>query len=126
MNKFNLLDIFPIWIWISIIIIIFLYIYLFNKNNNLKKSNINIYYFYAEWCPHCKHFKSEWNKFIGLLDNSTVNIITINDCEDSYLCNKYNIEGFPTIIFEKNNNFIKYDNKLTSIDLLNYLKNINL
>ena len=123
-NEF-ILNYFKVLIFIIILsIIIIIYYYNYTKNNKLK-SNVNIYYFYAEWCPHCKNFKPEWIKFTKLIeDKENIKIITINDCDDSNLCNKYNIEGFPTIIFETSDKYNKYNNSLNSEKLLDYLNNL--
>ena len=32
-----------------------------------------VYFFYADWCPHCKNAKPEWNKFWNSYHNKVVN-----------------------------------------------------
>ena len=32
-------------------------------NTNKNVGRIDIYYFYADWCPHCKNSRLEWDKF---------------------------------------------------------------
>ena len=87
---------------IIITIIIIFYILYKNKNINNK---IQIYYFYAEWCQHCQQFKSEWNKFLKLINNNNnIIVTTINDCNKQGLCNKFNISSYPSIIIVNNNN----------------------
>lgn len=120
------------WVWILIILFLVLIIYLNYNINNLNsydnklniKSKINIYLFYADWCPHCKHLMPEWNKFIKMVDSNKINIKMINDCEDSELCKKFNIDRFPIIIFENNDKYNIYNGNLKADDLKEYLLNM--
>jgi thiol-disulfide isomerase/thioredoxin len=91
-----------------------------NKNNN----NITIYLFYAEWCPHCRNFMPEWNKFNQSVDQSKVNIKMVNNCEEKFLCDKYNVDRFPTIIFDNGTNYDIYKGIMTAQYLNNYLSNL--
>ena len=112
-----------ILIFFIILIHIFLNNFLlksFNKNNN--KNNINninnteqnnkiiIYFFYADWCTHCKYYKPIFKEFKNKIkDDSNIDVFEINaDVNENgninkELYDKYNIEGFPTTIIIKNN-----------------------
>ena len=63
------------------------------------KKDMAIIMFFAEWCPHCQHMKPVFEK---VAKTSPIPCYAL-DCE-SYptLSNKYNIEGFPTIMLLKN------------------------
>jgi|UniRef100_A0A6C0EDD3 thiol-disulfide isomerase/thioredoxin len=128
------------WFWLSITLFFVFIIYL-NYNiydTNYSDCNVhvdgkrvqhsrkdcNVYLFYAEWCPHCKHFMPEWNKFTNMVDSSKINVKMINDCEDSELCKKYKIDRFPTIIFENNDKYDIYNGNLKATDLNSYLLNM--
>jgi len=87
------------------------------KENITKENftnNVNVYYFNAEWCGHCKQFKPIWTDFCNSL-KPTDNIITKNvNCESNKdLCSKFNIEGYPTVIIEKDNQIIPYSGPRT-------------
>ena len=61
-----------------------------------------IYFFYTEWCPHCKTAKPIWNSLKNEYKDKSIKNITINfievDCEkDTASANKFNVEGYPTI-----------------------------
>ena len=88
-----------------------------NKQNN-QQYNIKIYNFYADWCGYSIQFKPIWNKFENKikLNMNKYNIIDIRGIEESdctEMCNKYNIQGFPTIIFDINGKSIIYQGKRT-------------
>ena len=63
-----------------------------------------VYYFYAEWCPHCKNFFPEWKKFVERIQNQKLDLEfqLINECNEKQLCKQYNITGFPTVILKIN------------------------
>jgi thiol-disulfide isomerase/thioredoxin len=88
------------------------------KFNNLNKTTLKLYY--ADWCPHCIHFKPKWNN----LKNKYSNYIEFEEIDCSV--NSPNIDyvnGFPTISIYKNNNFIsKYNDNRDNLE--NYIINI--
>lgn len=76
--------------------------------------NAELFFFYTNWCPHCKSAKPVWDK----LKESTksVNGVTINyvdvDCEKhANVAEQYKVEGYPTIKLNYNNKIIEYDAK---------------
>jgi thiol-disulfide isomerase/thioredoxin len=83
---------------IVLIVAIFIYVGVFmynkyympmNKNadfadvaNANDRGNIaDIYFFYADWCPHCKKAKPEWINFKAHNDNKVINGYTVNCIE---------------------------------------------
>ena len=66
---------------------------------------IDIMLFKAEWCGHCKNFKSTWDKLQETF-NKKFNFITYDSVKDTNIMKKMNVNGYPTIMFK--------DNKLTT------------
>ena len=96
------------------------------KNNN----NIIIYFFYADWCGHCKDYKPHFNQFKKKLSNDpNVKFIEINADDtsvDKTLQDKFNIEGYPTTVIVKNNdidNHVKLVGKQTVSELFSNVYN---
>ena len=89
-----------------------------NPVNNI--INTKVYFFNASWCGHCTAFKPTWNEFVeSIKDTDNIKTIDIN-CDDdnnSDLINKYDVQGFPTIIIEKNNETINYSGNRTVVGL---------
>jgi thiol-disulfide isomerase/thioredoxin len=94
-------------------------------------TEVEIMFFFANWCPHCKTAKPEWEKAKSEYDNTTINgykILFVEiDCSNpdsktTSLMDKYNVEGFPTIVLLKNNEVITYDAKVTYDHLSQFLK----
>lgn len=47
--------------------------------NASDRGNIaDVYFFYADWCPHCKKAKPEWKNFKANNDHKIINGYTIN------------------------------------------------
>ena len=78
--------------------------------------SIDLYYFYTEWCPHCKKAKPEWEALknsigTGKVNGHGVNFIEVNCETDSATADKYGVEGYPTIKATKGNLVVEYDAK---------------
>ena len=73
-------------------------------------------FFYVDWCPHSKTAKPHWDEFKvdnkwvpsnenGNVDRNRIIFKEINCTDETEqtikLMNKYNIDGFPTIILLK-------------------------
>ena len=66
-----------------------------------------IYLFKAEWCGHCKAFKSTWEKIQQDL-KSKYTFITVDSDENKDQIQQWNIKGFPTIIKKTNDKAQEY------------------
>lgn len=89
--------------------------------------------FYADWCPHCKTAKPNWDSIKSQYQNKTINgyhvIFTEVDCttetaETEQMMNKYNIEGFPTIKLVKDGQVVEFDAKPTRETLNEFLNTV--
>jgi len=93
-------------------------------NANKNADRVDIYFFYADWCPHCVNAKPEWDKFKSEYAGKKMgklNIIcTEKDCsetsEASLNKSEYDVESYPTVkvyIDKDMKNPIEYDAKIT-------------
>ncbi|KAF8624254.1 hypothetical protein AX15_005967 [Amanita polypyramis BW_CC] len=55
--------------------------------------------FYAPWCGHCKKLAPTWAQLAKATQNGHVNVAEVNCDDHSKLCQKYNIEGYPTLVY---------------------------
>ena len=89
-----------------------------------------VYFFFADWCPHCTKAKPQWATFKSAYDGKEVNGSTIKcnevDCTDgsSPLIQKYGVNGYPTLIMLKNGDQISFDSKITSDNLTQFVNSI--
>jgi len=93
-----------------------------------------VMFFFADWCPHCKKAKPEWNKLkqsslvgSGKVVNGYTIVYTEVDCTDDKnsavqeKLNKFRVEGFPTIKLIKGTEVIEYDAKPDEDTLTQFL-----
>ena len=89
--------------------------------------------FYADWCPHCKTAKPEWESVKSQYDGTNMNgytiVFTEYNCskespETDSLMDKYKVEGFPTIKLVKDNQVIEYDAKPTKATITQFLNTV--
>jgi thiol-disulfide isomerase/thioredoxin len=93
-------------------------------NTNTRTKTADVFFFYVDWCPHCKTAKPIWNQFKEKYNNTVVNdyLITCNElnCTDddnnpnvASAIAKYNIESYPTIKIMINSKQYEFDTKIT-------------
>ena len=73
-----------------------------NATNGESVSSVDVYFFFTEWCPHCKTAKPVWADFKKQMGGKSANGVTIQyyeiDCDkDTATSDKFNVKGFPTI-----------------------------
>jgi thioredoxin domain-containing protein 5 len=78
---------------------------------NIQENKITVYNFNTTWCGHSKNFQPVWDKFVESI-STTDNVTAIDaKCDTNIndkLVKKYDVEGFPTVIIDQGNTFIKY------------------
>ena len=75
--------------------------------------------FYVDWCPHCKKSKPAFDEFTQKYNGKTINGFVVKvrsvNCTNEEDPNvksvheKYNIEGYPTILLSKNGEIINFN-----------------
>lgn len=89
--------------------------------------------FYADWCPHCKTAKPEWNNVKSQFNGKVINGYTVTFTEvncttettqTQQLMDQYKVEGFPTIKLVKGNQVIDFDAKPTTQSITQFLNSV--
>ena len=86
----------------------------------------DLYFFYTEWCPHCKAAKPIWAKLKeevgdGKIKGVKINFLDIDADKNTEMADKYKVEGYPTIKLVHGNQIIEYDAKPDKDTLLQFL-----
>jgi thiol-disulfide isomerase/thioredoxin len=106
----------------------------FVKKGSSNKPVAEVFFFYADWCPHCKSAKPEWSKFKSEYNNTMVNgykVVCIDvNCtteggETSKLMQTYDIQGFPTIKMKYNNTVYDYDAAVKEDRLVKFVQTMS-
>ena len=93
----------------------------------------NLVFFYADWCPHCKVAKPEWEALKAENEGKVINgynvVYTDYNCatvtpEIEDLMNKYDVKGYPTVKLIKDGQVIDYDAKPTTSTMNQFLTQI--
>lgn len=102
------------------------------ENNEFIKMNENMngefYFFYTDWCPHCKEAFKIWDNIKSSNEFTKYNIhfITI-DCEDKTqksIVNTYKIEEYPSYVLNVNGKKYIYDAQLNSESLKKFFNSV--
>ena len=82
--------------------------------------------FYWKDCGHCKKMMPEWQRFVKLnANNKKVKIETVEKDDAPELIQKYNVQGFPTIIAINDGKKVKeFDGERTVDDLQRFTNSI--
>lgn len=97
--------------------------------------DVRIYFFTADWCPHCLKAKPIIDEFERDYNNKTINghkvIVVRVDCTDSEIpeiakqINEFNVTSFPTVkIKDSKGNVFEFDAKITHENLENFVKSV--
>jgi len=97
-------------------------------------SDVLVYFFHADWCPHCSTAAPEWSSFVKNYDGAEVNghtirCVDVNCTDDSNaetqdLIQEYKVQGYPTIKMLKNGKTIDFDAKVTNNFLEQFIINM--
>ena len=93
------------------------------------KKQIDIYFFYTNWCPHCKKSTPEWNTFKEKIGDRKINNYSVKffevDCDkDSKVADKYKVEEYPTIKAISRDGVFDYDANVDSKTLTDFIESI--
>jgi thiol-disulfide isomerase/thioredoxin len=99
-------------------------------NNEAKEATLLL--FHVNWCMYCKKAMPEWNKFKNDYDGKVVKgyklVFKEYECSDdnneetNSLLDKYDVDGYPTIILVKDGVKEKFDAKPTYDSLEEFVK----
>jgi thiol-disulfide isomerase/thioredoxin len=103
-------------------------------NADMRSNEVVVYFFYVDWCPHCKTALPEWFKFKNQYDGKEVNHYTVRcvemNCTDetpeiTNVIHEYKIEGYPTVKMLKNGTKIEFDSKISFGTLEQFLNSMS-
>lgn len=96
-------------------------------NAEQREVPITIFFFYVDWCPHCKTAKPEWDAFRSEFHGKTINnqyveCVEYNCTDDTDskiqgLMNDYKVTSFPHIVMIANETPVEFDAKISKSSL---------
>lgn len=108
---------------IAIIFVIAILIHVVFIKNSYKENFGNpssCTYYHMTNCGHCKRFTPEWDKFVSSYKGPVkMRKVEMNDAGDDL--NKYNINGFPTVlVIDENGETKNYEGPRTKDGLMSF------
>ena len=84
-------------------------------------------FFYADWCPHCRNFKSIWNDLKENYKSDKIKFEDVDCVANENIAEQSNIEGFPTLrLYSTDNKYDEYNGSRSLENIKEYLdKKIN-
>lgn len=78
-----------------------------------------VFFFYHPSCGHCTAFKPAWEE---IKKQISIPAKDINCADYPDKCAAYNIEGYPTIIIEKQGKRTEFNDKRTVENVVNFIE----
>eukprot|EP01041_Mallomonas_annulata_P007474 gene7474-15296_t len=100
-------------------------LYTDNYDKIMKDSKWIIIDYYTPWCGHCKQLTPEWLRMAGILErkNSPVRVAKIDADSESFLAQRQNIQGYPTIkLFYEGKAIYQHSGPRTAEDLAKWVE----
>ena len=96
----------------------------FDQNDSMPSLKL----FYVDWCGYCKNFKPVFDRQLPSVlerENIQVNLQAI-DCEsDPDAARKYQVKGYPTLIFEsQNNDIVEYQGERSADAIVSWIRGL--
>jgi thiol-disulfide isomerase/thioredoxin len=140
----------PLWVWIITIIFLFVIFISPQKklyssetqeeiskecfvDSNQKPKKISIYNFNTTWCGWSRKFQPEWDLFANYMKDPKNNVNNIevkdikcenNDDQNDEMCKKYNVPGYPYIVFDIDGVHEQYKDERTADALIKYISTL--
>tara|TARA_B100000963_G_C22125630_1_gene450989 strand:+ start:104 stop:526 length:423 start_codon:yes stop_codon:yes gene_type:complete len=106
------------------LVTVFYVVFVYYKRvvENMETEGGVLRFFYANWCPHCRDAKPEWDSLVKRYKGN-VKLVKVDCTSDTKVAQKYGVEGFPTILLTKNGKNIEYEGERVAEDIMEFLKN---
>lgn len=99
---------------------------------------LEVMLFNVDWCPHCVKAKPDWISFVQQYDGKVTNGFQVTcvggkegiNCTNSddpsvkKMVSKYEIKGYPTLIFIENGTVVTFDAKINKNNMDDFMKKL--
>lgn len=90
-----------------------------NFSQHIKDNKQTLVEFYAPWCGHCKKLEPEYEKAALMVKN--VPFAKVDATEEKDLAAKYNVKGFPTMMWFEDAKEYSYDGGRTTDTIVDWV-----
>jgi len=89
-------------------------------NKTLKAHPTALIEFYAPWCGHCKALAPHFEEAVGLIGSKAL-VAKVNCDLNSETCSRYEVNGYPTIIFFRNGKTTPFEGERTASSITEWV-----
>lgn len=75
--------------------------------------------FYAPWCGHCQRLAPDWESLANTLEGK-INVAEVDCTTNQVTCTRFEIGGYPTLLFFKDGKYYKYSGPRTVEDMAKF------
>lgn len=93
-----------------------------NFDDAVAKHEFLLVEFYAPWCGHCKNLAPEYASAATTLASEPAKLAKVDATEAKDTGARFEIKGFPTLIFFKNGNKMEYNGGRTASEIVSWVK----
>jgi thiol-disulfide isomerase/thioredoxin len=94
----------------------------FKQTGGNKNEKPELYLFKASWCGHCKAFMNTWETLNNDKElKEKIDFVMYDSDKDKNQMKKFNIQGYPTLLFKNDKNLIEFDGNRTFNDIKNFI-----
>jgi protein disulfide-isomerase A1 len=93
-----------------------------NFDDALAQHEFLLVEFYAPWCGHCKNLAPEYASAASKLANEPAKLAKVDATSAKDTGARFEIKGFPTLIFFKNGNKMEYSGDRTADGIASWVK----
>lgn len=108
-------------ILVLLVILVILVVYYVRQNNEAFSERPTVYFFYVDWCPHCKTAKPKVKEFKS--KNPNINVKEVNCDKEKELARKFNVRAYPTVYLVKGEEKTELNEGISVKSLNNLVKN---
>eukprot|EP00928_Gymnodinium_smaydae_P061668 TRINITY_DN45701_c0_g1_i1.p1 TRINITY_DN45701_c0_g1~~TRINITY_DN45701_c0_g1_i1.p1 ORF type:complete len:477 (+),score=155.50 TRINITY_DN45701_c0_g1_i1:66-1496(+) len=92
-----------------------------NFNDHIQKNKQTLVEFYAPWCGHCKKLEPEYDKAAATLKDRGIVLGKVDATVEKDLATKYDVKGFPTMVWFDEGQKVDYDGGRTSDTIIDWV-----
>jgi len=108
-------------ILVLLVILVVLVVYYVRQNNEGFAERPTVYFFYANWCPHCKTAKPKVAEFKR--KNKNVNVVEVDCDKDKETARKFRVQAYPTVYLVRGEERTEMQEGISVNSLNNLVKN---
>ena len=99
------------------------------EKKDINNKKIKVMNFNTSWCKYSVMFAPEWAKLQTMvedLNNPKIEVLDIkcDNPNNEAICDKYQVPGFPTVVFETDNNLEEYRGERSAEAIFNKIKTL--